>query len=131
MQYSEGMRHTAIIATLLAFCFATTVAYGHHGPATTTINAAAKKQPGAPFSHGKHGSTYVKTCETCHHLDKGLTKETDKNVKKCSACHLDPKDNAPSMREMSLTKNPMHTLCVGCHKEQKKGPTACTGCHKK
>ena len=123
------MRNTTI-ATILAFLLATTVAYGHHGPATTSIAAAAKKQAAVPFSHGKH-ATLAKSCDTCHHVNKGLTRETDKSVKKCSACHLDPKAGVPSMREMSLQKNPMHVRCIGCHKEQKKGPTACTGCHVK
>jgi len=62
-----------------------------------------------------------------------LTKaQADKvDVKKCSQCHLDPKDKAPTMREMSLTKNPFHIRCIGCHKAQKKGPIVCTGCHVK
>jgi hypothetical protein len=127
---NQGMNKTLTIALSLALCFATTVAYGHHGPTTTTIAAAAKKQAAVPFSHGKH-ATLAKSCDACHHLDKGLTKETDKSVKKCSACHLDPKAGVPSMRETSLQKNPMHALCISCHKEQKKGPTGCTGCHVK
>ena len=131
MQYIVTMKHTLTIATILAFCFASTAAYGHHTPATTTISAAAKKQPAVPFAHEKH-VTRAKSCDTCHHTDKGLTKETDKNVKKCSACHLDPaKPTTPSMREMSLQKNPFHMLCINCHKTGKKGPVACTGCHVK
>lgn len=125
------MRQTLVLAMLLSLGFATTSAFAHHGPVTTTIAAAAKKQPPVPFPHGKH-ATLAKSCDTCHHVDKGLTKETDKNVQKCSACHLDPaKATVPSMREMNMQKNPFHMLCVKCHKEQKKGPTACTGCHVK
>lgn len=130
MHYKDSMKHTLAIATTLAFCFATSVAYGHHTPATAKISAAAKKQPAVPFAHDKH-MTRAKSCDTCHHTDKGLTKETDKNVKKCSACHLDPKAGVPSMREMSLQKNPFHMVCINCHKTGKKGPTTCVGCHVK
>lgn len=106
--------------------------YAHHGPATININAAAKKQPGVTFSHEKHAKTLVKSCDTCHHTQKGLKSDKETKVVKCSTCHLDPKEaNTPSMREASLTKNPFHINCLGCHKEQKKGPASCTGCHKK
>lgn len=125
------MKQTLTIATILAFCFATTAAYGHHTPATATISAAAKKQPAVPFAHEKHVAR-AKSCDTCHHTEKGLTKATDQKVQKCSACHLDPKDpKVPSMREMSLQKNPFHILCMNCHKTQKKGPTVCAKCHVK
>jgi len=122
----------ALLASF-GFCLVAALAFAHHGPATITINAAAKKQPAVSFSHEKHSMTLVKTCDTCHHTQKGLTAEKAKDTKvvKCSTCHLDPKGTVPSMREMSLTKNPLHMECITCHKEQKKGPTACTGCHVK
>ncbi len=123
------MKHTLTIAVLLTFCLATTVAYATP-PATVTINAAAKKQPAVQFPHEKH-LTRAKTCDTCHHMNKGMTKATEKNVQKCSACHLDPKAPVPSMREMSMTKNPFHITCINCHKAGKKGPVVCTGCHVK
>jgi hypothetical protein len=108
-----------------------TALLAHHGPATITIKAAQKKQPAITFSHEKH-TKFAKSCDTCHHTQKGLTAEKAADVVKCTTCHLDPKDaKTPSMREMSMTKNPFHMRCVDCHKEQKKGPTACTGCHKK
>ena len=107
-----------------------------HYPETIKIDEAAKKQPPVVFPHAQHGDKLVATCDTCHHTQKGLTKEQNAtgkiDVKKCSTCHLDPKDaKVPSMREMSLTKNPMHIRCISCHKEQKKGPTVCNQCHKK
>ena len=117
------------IASLLV----ATAALAHY-PATLKIDEAAKKQPAVTFDHAKHGDTRAKSCDVCHHTQKGLTKaQTDKvDVKKCSSCHLDPKDpKIPSMREMSLTKNPFHIRCIACHKENKKGPVVCTGCHKK
>jgi len=109
------------------------VAAPAHYPTTLKIDEAAKKQPPVTFDHAKHGDTLVKACDTCHHTQKGLTKAQTNtvNVKKCSQCHLDPKDKAPTMREMSPTKNPFHIRCIGCHKQQKKGPIVCTGCHVK
>lgn len=104
-----------------------------HYPTTIKIDAAAKKQAPVPFNHAKHGDTYVKKCDTCHHTEKGLTKaqnETNKvEVKKCSTCHLKVQGKMGTMADVSLTKNPMHVRCIGCHKEQKKGPTVCTKCH--
>lgn len=116
----------AIIAVFIAASIYAAV------PATVTIDAAKAKQPGVTFPHEKHATTLVKTCDVCHHTQKGLTKDSKEEVKKCSSCHLDPKDaKVPSMREMSTTKNPFHIRCIGCHKDQKKGPTSCTVCHKK
>lgn len=128
------MRRTISIS-LLVCALTATFAFAHY-PATIKIDEAAKKQPPVTFNHAKHGDTLVKSCDTCHHTQKGLTKEqnaTNKvDVKKCSTCHLDPaKPTMPSMREMSMTKNPFHIRCIGCHKEQKKGPTVCTQCHVK
>ena len=122
----------SVLASLV-FCLVAALAFAHHGPETITINAAAKKQPAVSFSHGKHSETYVKSCDTCHHTQKGLTAEKAKDTKvvKCTTCHLDPKGDVPSMREMSLTKNPFHGRCIACHKERKKGPTVCKDCHVK
>ena len=123
------MRRNLTVAAVLLLT--TTLLFGHHGPVSVNIDAAAKKQPPVPFSHEKHATKLVKTCDTCHHTQKGLKSDEGVKVVKCSSCHLDPKPNVPSMREMSLTKNPLHAGCIDCHKEQKKGPTACTGCHVK
>lgn len=121
-----------VTVIMLSFLVAT-LAFAHY-PGKIKIDAAAKKQPAVSFDHAKHGDTLAKSCDTCHHTQKGLTKaQVDKvDVKKCSECHLDPKDpKVPTMREMSLTKNPMHIRCIACHKETKKGPTVCMKCHVK
>jgi len=118
---------------MFAFVFSVltaVAAFAHHGPATLKIDEAAKKQPAVTFAHDKH-TARAKSCDTCHHTQKGLKTDEGVKVVKCSTCHLDPKDKAPSMREMSLTKNPFHIRCISCHKEQKKGPVVCTGCHVK
>jgi hypothetical protein len=122
------MRKLTLVCTLLMFAALTALA--GKPPATVKIDAAAKKQPAVSFPHEKH-MKLAKTCDVCHHTEKGLTADSKVEVKKCSTCHLDPKDKAPSMREMSMTKNPFHMKCIACHKEQKKGPVACTACHKK
>ena len=121
-----------ISVSLLLSCLIATLAFAHY-PGKVKIDVAAKKQPAVSFDHAKHGDTLVKSCDTCHHTNKGLTKaQADKvDVKKCSACHLEAQGKTPSMREMSLTKNPMHIRCINCHKEQKKGPTLCNKCHVK
>ncbi|HEX6099756.1 MAG TPA: cytochrome c3 family protein [Thermoanaerobaculia bacterium] len=121
------------LLVVMGLCVSAALAFAHTGPETLKIDAAAKKQPAVPFPHGKHSKTMK--CDTCHHTNKGLTAEkatAETKIAKCSACHLDPKGDVPSMREMSMTKNPFHLRCISCHKEQKKGPTGvCTGCHKK
>lgn len=122
-----------LVPALLALCFAAAAALADQIPETIIINAAAKKLPPVPFTHAKHATSLVKTCTTCHHTQKTLTAETVKGMKvvKCSTCHLDPKGEIPSMREMSTTKNPFHIRCTSCHKAEKKGPVVCTECHKK
>jgi hypothetical protein len=122
-------RYIAVMLLLIA-----TTVFAHRGPETITINAAAKKQGPVKFAHGKHHSKLVKSCDTCHHTQKGLTEATatGTNVVKCTTCHLDPKSaKMPSMREASMTKNPFHIRCISCHRSAKKGPVVCTGCHVK
>ncbi|HUP46380.1 MAG TPA: cytochrome c3 family protein [Thermoanaerobaculia bacterium] len=123
------MRSAATVATLLI----PMLLLAHHGPNKVTIDAAAAKQPAVTFDHAAHATKLVKTCDTCHHTQKGLKSEQETKVVKCSTCHLNPKDpKIPGMREMSLAKNPFHApLCIECHKAQKKGPVACTACHVK
>ena len=125
------MRRNVFLYVVLS-CLVATLAFAHY-PGKVKVDVAAKKQPPVTFDHAKHGDTLVKSCDTCHHTNKGLTKaQAGKvDVKKCSECHLNPQGKVPSMREMSPTKNPMHIRCLGCHKEQKKGPTVCTKCHVK
>jgi hypothetical protein len=126
------VRRKTLLGLVLSILVATGAAA--HYPGKVKVDVAAKKQPPVTFDHAKHGDTLVKSCDTCHHTNKGLTKaQADKvDVKKCSECHLDPKDaKVPSMREMSPTKNPLHVRCIGCHKDSKKGPTACNKCHVK
>jgi hypothetical protein len=124
------MRKTLTLFASVILSLSVTVALADKGPATATIDAAAKKQAPVVFPHEKH-TTLVKTCDTCHHTNKGLKADAKVKVEKCSACHLKAQGKVTAMSDMSLQKNPMHLRCVGCHKELKKGPVACTACHKK
>jgi len=121
-----------ILMTLATMFFAAFAFAKIEVPKTVKIDEAAKKQPAVTFNHEQHATKLAKSCDVCHHTEKGLTAASEKKPAKCSTCHLDPKAaKTPSMREMSLTKNPMHIRCIGCHKAEKKGPTVCTQCHKK
>ena len=121
------MKKTLLVALMLVFI---AVAVFAAVPEKVVINAAAAKQPAVTFPHAKHVAM-GKACDTCHHTQKGLTADKAADVKKCSSCHLDAKAPVPSMREMSMTKNPFHIKCINCHKESKKGPTVCKDCHVK
>jgi len=109
----------------------------------------AAKQPSVPFPHGTH---FVYTCNTCHHLW-----EMDAPIENCttSECH----DGVESPikagggkvdEEMLINyyKTAYHRMCIGCHREiraQNKrlemsgrvleeklpnvGPSSCKGCH--
>lgn len=97
-------------------------------PENITLDKAQAKKPPVIFPHKSHAERIA--CDSCHHTQKGLTAETEK-VETCASCHLDPeKTEIPSMRQMSLTKNPFHILCINCHKQEAKGPTKCAECHK-
>lgn len=124
------MRKPIAIVAGIAFMLAGVIAFAAV-PEKVTIKAAVAKQGPVTFDHAKHAATLVKTCETCHHNHKGLTKETKTEVKKCTACHLDTKGTIITMRDPTMTKNPFHVRCTGCHKTAKKGPVVCTGCHAK
>ncbi len=125
------MRKTWSLVASLALCLTAAVALADKGLATVTIGEAAKKQAPVVFPHEKH-TTLVKTCDTCHHTNKGLTADSKVKVQKCSECHMKPQGTkVTTMADMNLQKNPMHLKCVGCHKEMKNGPTTCVQCHKK
>ena len=119
------------ILMLVATVLIAAIAYAKiEVPKSVTI--AAKKMPSVTFNHEQHATKLVKSCDVCHHTNKGLTAASEKKPEKCSTCHSNPKDpKVPNMMDGSMTKNPMHMRCIGCHKEQKKGPTVCAKCHVK
>ena len=100
-------------------------------PDKVVIDDAQAKRAAVEFPHASHVKA-VADCATCHHTTKGLTASSGQEVAACASCHLDPKAaTTPSMREMSLSKNPFHSLCIDCHKAEAKGPTKCDDCHPK
>lgn len=116
----------AVALTAVAFAGMAT-----NPPETITLDKAQAKKTAVTFPHKAHFAL-VEKCATCHHTQEGLAEGADVEVQPCSACHLDPTDpNAGSFREMSLSKNPFHKLCIDCHKTQAKGPKTCNECHAK
>ncbi|UCG38983.1 MAG: cytochrome c3 family protein [bacterium] len=108
----------AMLATL-AGTFATA-----HGdmPDVIVIDKAQAKKPPVTFPHEVHAGSF--DCVTCHHTAKGKD-----DAESCFNCHGKNPD-APDPSSMSQKENPFHIRCVGCHKEQAKGPTKCNECHK-
>lgn len=127
------MKKTLSALGLLIVLSAVTFAVGAavKPPDKVVIDDAQAKRAAVTFPHAEHAKN-VSDCTTCHHTNEGLTASSGQEVAGCASCHLDPeKATTPSMREMSLTKNPFHSLCMSCHKEQAKGPTKCDDCHPK
>ncbi len=82
------------------------------------------------FFHDKHNQkAAIYDCSVCHHLykDGKLIKGAMSIGMKCSQCHaIKPTDT----NNIDLMKA-YHNLCIGCHKNKKKGPITCGECHKK
>lgn len=127
------MKKTLTVLGAIAFLMVAMVAIAapHHGPDEVVIDAAAAKQAPVKFPHAKHATELVKSCDTCHHTNPGLTAATDKDVKACSSCHMEPQGEIGTMAEMSMKTNPLHVTCINCHKEEAKGPSKCNECHVK
>jgi hypothetical protein len=125
------MKNVVTVASIVVFASVAALVLAHHGPDTVTLDAAMDKKGPVEFPHAAHIEV-VESCDTCHHTNEGLTAETDADVQPCSACHLDPESpDTPSLRQMSMSKNPMHAGCIDCHKQEAKGPTKCADCHAK
>lgn len=124
--YTGGLVTVLLVATIV-------LAAPHHGPEEVVIDAAMTKRAAVDFPHAKH-QEMVAACDTCHHQNEGMTADNAEGmeVQPCEDCHLDPeKEDTPSMRELSLKKNPFHIACIDCHKTEAKGPTKCDECHPK
>ena len=114
------------VALVVAVAFA---GVSNKAPESLVLDKAQSKRPPVIFPHKVHADRLA--CDTCHHMNKGLKAGDTVEVTPCAPCHLDPeKPDTPSMREMSLTKNPFHKLCINCHKTEAKGPSKCNECHK-
>jgi len=99
-------------------------------PEHITIDDCVNKKSAVEFPHAMHFEKLE--CVTCHHTQETLSKETADQAKPCSECHVKPEEaSTPICSQMSPKKNPFHIKCMGCHKEQEKGPTKCDACHPK
>ncbi len=118
------MKKSVGILAALAVALVVTAAYAiDNGPATIEINAGQAKMAPVPFQHHEHQTRVEGKCVTCHH-----TSAEGEQPASCASCH-GKVDGAPDH------KKAMHTLCQGCHKEQKAAgknpPLKCTECHVK
>lgn len=99
-----------------------------------SIKDCQAKKPAVTFPHKTHVDAKI-ACNKCHHTQADL--KAGGKAEACSKCHVAPeKATTPKCAEMSMTKNPFHITCVGCHKDEvaknaaSKAPTKCDGCHK-
>ena len=105
-------------------------------PTEITIDECMNKKSAVVFPHEKHfgeGENKLNLpCSTCHHTQETLSLETADQAEPCSKCHVKPEAaSTPICSQMSPKKNPYHITCMGCHKEEGKGPTKCDACHPK
>ena len=107
----------AVMALATAFIGTLAMADNH----VIVIDKAQAKKPPVTFPHKAHQekNDFV----VCHH-----TAKSPDESKSCFECHGQNPD-IPDPSQMSAKKNPFHIKCVGCHKEQAKGPTKCKQCH--
>jgi hypothetical protein len=128
--------YSRIVVPIIGVCALFFIAQAADPPETITIGCGSK-QADVNFNHAAHWEL-VPECSTCHHTQTDLTADSDVTVEPCRSCHLEPEDPAAgSCTEMSVSKNPFHKNCLGCHKETVKkdessaAPTKCQGCHPK
>jgi hypothetical protein len=85
--------------------------------ADADVKAGVRKTPNyvssVQMSHIRHEKEGVQ-CATCHHKNGN-----DDRIKQCAYCH-----------KGAAADETMHSLCINCHVEKKKGPAMCQDCHK-
>jgi hypothetical protein len=97
-----------------------------------------KKYEPTRLTHQKHATEYKIECEDCHHIyrDGQNLWEEGQRVQLCAECHTFVgtgkalRGASPEEKTRSLYKA-FHKNCMGCHKEQQKGPVKCLECHPK
>jgi len=134
----ERMRKTLTIFAIAALAISGVALAGMATapPESVTIDACMAKKSAVVFPHATHVG--VTECATCHHTDEGITAESEMEVAACTSCHQAPEgEGIPDCAQMSMSKNPYHITCLGCHKEKvaadaaSPAPTKCDGCHPK
>jgi hypothetical protein len=117
--------HVLCFLLLLGLAFAPAPLSAKDPPKQVMIKACQKSKPPVTMSHEEHTKKAKIECKTCHHKGEGKTCSEAK-------CHQGKAEGKrPGCAEMSLTKNPFHISCIGCHKKENKGPKTCAKCHKK
>ncbi len=126
------MRKNKIFLILIAgavFFLLTSLVYSQTQLKELYDSAFKKHQrPAVSFQHDKHNQkASLYDCSICHHLykDGKLIKGAMSLGQRCSDCH--------KLEKTSNNKVPLmdayHRLCIGCHKQRKKGPVTCGECH--
>ncbi|WP_353116900.1 acidic tetraheme cytochrome c3 TmcA [Nitratidesulfovibrio sp.] len=127
---------TAILATALLFLLSPPVAMA---PAQEDMKhlapeaLAPQSRPAARFVHDTHNEkAKIDECGTCHH---GTTEDGRRDATAptsegtpCADCHS---AHGGKTGKGTPLERAYHRQCMGCHREQGKGPTACGGCHTK
>ena len=98
-----------------------------------SIKGCQKKKPPVSFDHAAHVKLLkgAKSCEGCHHKVQGKPAKDPA----CTSCHSKPQGaKLGTCADASLSKNPLHVNCIGCHKKElaagkTKAPTKCAQCH--
>ncbi len=76
------------------------------------ISATMNAMDPVPMSHKIHEDAGIK-CVVCHHKVGN-----DDRIKQCAECHKGAKG-----------EDTIHSLCINCHAQSKKGPVLCNECH--
>ncbi|MBZ2170730.1 acidic tetraheme cytochrome c3 TmcA [Nitratidesulfovibrio sp. SRB-5] len=98
---------------------------------------APQSRPAARFVHDTHNEkAKIDECGTCHH---GTTEDGRRDATAatsegtpCADCHAVHGGGGGGVGKVGKgtpLERAYHRQCMGCHREQGKGPTACGGCH--
>ena len=113
--------------------------------ASAAVQVAAENAADAASARDA-GEADAPWCETCHGEIHSLVPSSAKDSpvhpsnlpETCGSCHNEPAEaGTPKCSEMSMSKNPYHIGCIGCHKDTKKAdaeskvPVKCAECHPK
>ena len=133
---------TAILAAALLFLLLPPV---HTAPAQEDMKNLAPEalaphsRPAARFVHDTHNEkARIDECGACHH---GTTEDGRRDAMAptsegtpcadCHAVHAGGGGGGGKTGKGTPLERAYHRQCMGCHRDQGKGPTTCGGCHTK
>jgi len=120
------MRSLLVAWTLVLSLGAAATSAAKPPPKHVVIQSCGKSKAPVTLPHELHAKKEKIPCKACHH--------TGDTSKSCSAakCHAGKAEGKrPGCAEASLSKNPFHMSCIGCHNKKSEGPKNCAQCHKK